>query len=211
MENKLYEMYEVVQVCADYVQDPENKESAEAFENLKSSLIVKNYLPLKQKEIALKKILSDIQMDDEELYSFSTYKNICLLFDGLMAYVVNVNYDIDGVLKDTEIYDILMVSGFVDFVLQYCYRDYMKLELDLQDILSMRGIYSLAKEFDRISPEAVDKLTQEFKRFALETDPQILKMYADISAANDPLLHTVKQTVEQTAAQDNNIQKKQNN
>lgn len=199
MENKIYEMYEVVQICADYVQSPETKEKAEAFENLKSSLIIKNYLPLKQKEIALKKILSDIQMDDEELYSFSTYKNICLLFDGLMAYVVNINYDIDGVLKDTEIYDLLMISGFVDFVLQYCYHDYMKLELDLQDILSMRGIYSLAKEFDRISPEAVDTLTQAFKRFALETDPQVLKMYADISAANDPLLNTIKKTVEQTA------------
>ncbi len=199
MENKLYEMYEVVQICADYINKPEDAASAAIFQDLQDSLVIRSYLPLKQKEIVLQKILSDMDMEDEELYSFSTYKNICLLFDGLMAYVANINYDIDGVLKDSGIYDILQASGLVGFILAYCSRDFNSLKEDLQDILSMRGIYHIAKEFQNINPESIDKLTQEFKRFTLETDPQILKIYSDISANNDPLLHTIKNAVEETA------------
>lgn len=198
---KNYELFEVINVCSEYLTDPENEEKAKALEEMKNSLSVRTYLPLRQKAIVWQKVLSDIEMADEELYTFSMAKEIAMMFDGLLAYVENINYNIDAVLKDEGIYDILVISGIYDYILMFCKSDYERLEKGVSDILSLRGVQHIAESFARINPDALDRLTDEFKKFTLETKPEVLKMYADISAFNDPVLANVKEGIEQSAAQ----------
>jgi hypothetical protein len=48
---KVYEIYEILSAAAEWAQNPEDKGAIENFENIKNSLIIKDYMPLKQKEL----------------------------------------------------------------------------------------------------------------------------------------------------------------
>ena len=100
-ENKTYEIYEVLAAAANWLDDPENQEKAEAFEKIKTDLIIRDYMPLGQKELVMRKALIDIKADEEILpYTASILYEMTMVFDGLLAYVVNLNPDIDSLYKD---------------------------------------------------------------------------------------------------------------
>ena len=117
---KIYEIHEVLAAAAEWAQNPENTDAAEALENIKNSLVIKDYMPLKQKELCLNKMLIDIYVEKDSADAFSVGTEIAMLFDCLLGYVVNLNQDIDTLFKDTEFYDLLYISGIVNYILGFC-------------------------------------------------------------------------------------------
>lgn len=196
---KIYEIHEVLAAAAEWAQNPENADAAEVLENIKNSLVIKDYMPLKQKELCLNKMLMDIYVEKDSVDSFSIGTEISMLFDCLLGYVVNLNQDIDTLFKDTEFYDLLYISGIVDYILGFCQTDYNRLEKMVEKMISYDNLKDLMETIDMASPDTVKELTEEFKRFRTDTKPDMLKHLGDIMAANDPLLTRTKKTMEDGA------------
>lgn len=196
---KIYEIHEVLAAAAEWAQNPENTDAVEALENIKNSLVIKDYMPLKQKELCLNKMLIDIYVEKDSADAFSVGTEIAMLFDCLLGYVVNLNQDIDTLFKDTEFYDLLYISGIVNYILGFCQTDYNKLEKMADRMISYDNLKDLIETFDMASPDSVKELTEEFKRFRTDTKPDMLKHLGDIMAGNDPLLARTKKTMEDGA------------
>ena len=77
------------------------EEKNKAFEDIKTALVIRDYMPLEQKEIIMRKALIDMRSDEEVMpYTASILYEIALVFDCLLAYVVNLDPNIDNVYKD---------------------------------------------------------------------------------------------------------------
>ena len=196
---KKYEIYEVLAAAAMWADDPTNEEKIEALEEIKRGMIIRGYMPLAQKELCLRKALIDMRSEEDGPYSWSVLYEIALLFDGLLAYVVNLNPEMDNLYKDRDFYDLLWVSGIVEYILQFCKEDYDKFVRMADRMISFDNIKELVKNIELTSPEQVERLTKEFERFITESSTEKLAHLGKIAAANDPLLMQVKQNIEGAA------------
>ena len=196
-ENKTFQIYEILAAAAEWLNDPENEEKVKKIEDIKSSLIIRAYMPLEQKEILMRKALIDIRGDEEIMpYTASILYEIALVFDCLLGYVVNLDADIDNLYKDASFYDILQLSGIIDYILSFCEKDYESLRKMADRMISFDNLKELSKNIELTSPEQINELTEEFKRFRTDTSPEVLKRIGQIMASNDPLLNNIKNNIE---------------
>lgn len=199
-ENKTYQIYEILSAAAEWLNDPESEEKNKVFEDIKTALVIRDYMPLEQKEIVMRKALIDMRSDEEVMpYTASILYEIALVFDCLLAYVVNLDPNIDNVYKDASFYDLLYMSGVIDYILSFCGKDYEFLRKMADRMISFDNLKELSKNIEIASPEYINALTEEFKRFRTDTNPEMLKHLGEIMAGNDPLLNNIKKNVENVA------------
>ena len=125
---KQIDILDLFDALSDYVSDPTNKEAADKVADFKSKMVIRNFLPLAQKEAVMLKTLYDIRAVDTEAQHFVSALEVSLTFNGLMAYVVNIDYDIQQTLKDEIFYDVFWVSGMGDYILSFCEKDYNRVK-----------------------------------------------------------------------------------
>ena len=199
-ENKTYQIYEILAAAAEWLNDQEDEEKALKFNEIQRGLIIRDYMPLGQKELVMRKALIDMRSDEQVLpYTASVLYEIALLFDCLLAYVVNLDPNIDNIYKDASFYDILKLSGIIDYILSFCEKDYASLRRMADRMISFDNLNELTKNIELASPEQIQSLTEEFKRFTTDTNPEMLKHIGEIMAANDPLLTNIKKNIEDEA------------
>ena len=199
-QEKVYQIYEILAAGAKFLENPTDENAFMELEGIKNSLVVKDYMPIAQKEIVLRKAIIDMRVDEEAMpYTASILYEIALLFDCLLGYVINLDQNIDGLYKDASFYDILKLSGVVDYILKFCAKDYEQLIRMADRMISFDNLNELCKNISIVSPEEVTKLTQAFNNFTTDTNPEVLKRLGDIMAADDPLLANVKNAIEDNA------------
>lgn len=212
MEGNEISIHDIVDACLDFINDAENEEKLKALEDIKSKMVIKDYMPLQQKELLLRKALIDIRTVDDEPYHFATATEIALSFDVLLAYVINLNlYEITATYKDYDFYDIFSICGIFDYIKQYAGRDYDACVKMFDRTVSFDNIKELLSELSVTMPENIDALTNEFKRFRMETDPDLLKNLNNIAGFNDSLTKSVKEGIEENARKVAKEIKKNNN
>lgn len=178
-----------------FVSDPSNKETMEKVEDFKQKLIIRNFLPLAQKEAVVLKTLYDIKAVDTEAQHFVSALEVSLTFNALMAYVVNIDYDIEQTLKDEIFYDVFWVSGLGDYILGFCEKDFNRVKDMVQTMVSFENLKELLEEISKMTPDSIDRFTSAFKNFSLESNSEIIRNLADIARHQDPLLTKVKDSV----------------
>lgn len=196
-----YTIGEILAICANMLTEPDNEEYTKAYDEMLKNLVIRAYMPIEQKELVLRKALIDIRTIDDESYHFTTGLEIAKLFDILLAYVVNIDNNIESLWKDYEFYDILWVAGIPDYILQFAGADYARCEKMMDSTLSFDNIKQLLQEIKDTSPEEIAKLTQAFDRFALNTNPDVLKALGNMMANEDPLVNEIKNGVMDAAYQ----------
>lgn len=188
-------IFDVLTICSNFLIDPENKEND--FIKLKEQIEIKPFLYLYQKEAIIEKVLKDIKARSK-VDEFTSNVELCLTFDALLAYT-NIECDIVENAKDANFYDLIWGSGLGDYILQYCEKDYLRLEKMVYHMLSYENLFTLIEQLDHIDSKSIEDLTNEFKLFRVETRPESLKVLGDIAAKDDPFLYNIKETIEKSA------------
>lgn len=200
IENKIYEISELLIAASEWLNDPANEEKQAAWDEIKRSLVIREYMPLGQKEICIKKALIDMRTDEDITpHTASILYEIAIFFDCLLPYIVNLNPAIDSIFKEPYYYDVLVMAGLKDFIFSYCEKDYHSIEQLASRMIAFDNLKELSKNISLTSPEQIDNLTREFVRFTTQTDPEAIKALGNIASLNDPLLNTIKETIEDTA------------
>ena len=162
-------------------------------------LIVRTYLPMQEKVVALVRIVIDSDKDYDVPASFFTAGvEMACLFDGLISYT-NLVQDLGIDEKNYENYDLLYQSGFADYVLQFCEKDYERLVRMMERTMSFENLTELTSSLREMNVGALDNLTNELKNMKNEIDPAVLKDMADIMRYNDPKLQNIKEMIDSDA------------
>ena len=208
MEN--VDMFDFFEAISDFIMDPLNEEYNKRLEDFKSKLVIRSFLPLAQKEAVMLKTLYDINSMDTESQHFCSALEVSMTFNGLFAYVVNIDYNIEDQLKDEIYYDIFWASGVADYILSFCEKDYERLRDMIRMMISFENLKELLEEISKYTPESIDKLTESFKSFTLKANSDVIRNLADIARNNDPILTGVKENIIEGAWKHiDNMQKKQ--
>lgn len=193
------DLTEMFMDCAEFMVAPNNPEKIEKVEKLKKSLIIRPFVPMEQKKDVIVKTLYDINVKDESGESFIEGLEISLTFNALMAYIVNVDYDIPDFYKQTEFYDVFWGSGVADYVLRFCEQDFNRLKDMVYQAWSFSNLQVLVETVSQMDFESVQELTNSFKNFTLETSPETIKAIADIEAGRDPRITLMRKNIEDIA------------
>lgn len=192
---------EVLKVCADFISAPEDAEKVSAYNDMCQKLVVKSYMPIQEKVVAIVRVIIDSDKDyDVPATFFTAGIEIASLFDGLISYT-NLTQDLSIEDKTYENYDSLYQSGFADYVLQFCQKDYERLVHMIERTISFENLNELTSSLREMNVGALDELTNELRKCKKELDPKVLRDIADIMAYNDPSLSRIKDILEAEALQ----------
>lgn len=197
-QNSKLKIEEILLAAAEFLQNPNDEEKINAFEEIKRNTTVRAFLPIAAKMIILERLIRDINLFPDEIYDFAGAFEICSTFDAILSYT-NVDLNFDPILKDYEYYDILWQSGYCDYVLDFCKRDYERLINMAWQMIDYNNLKQLLDALSRIDSSAIENLGKKIDKIKTEINPEIIKNLSNIVAGNDSLLTGIKNEIEQKA------------
>lgn len=197
-EIEYVDIIDLLKVCNDYLGDP-TEENTKKFNDMQAKIIIKPYLTLDQKENIIKRIFVDVQTSNTDGLSFVNEIELSMVLYGVLGYT-NINPETVQYVRTEEVYDTLIFSGIVDYILEFCEKDYKRLESMVEKVSAWDNILNLINAVNQLEVGNIEELTEEFKQFRLNTDKQYINDLADIMRTNDKLFNNIKNTMIDNAA-----------
>ena len=143
-------------------------------------LVIRAYLPMQDKVVALVRMIidSDKDIDVPETF-FTAGLEIACCFDGLLSYV-NIEPEVNIEIKNYENYDLIYQSGLADYILEFCGKDYDRL------VRMMERTLSHLAPFVQVSREKFrQQVRKEFEAVGLELDEEKINKVAELRVKED--------------------------
>lgn len=193
---------DIIRICKDFIEDSENEKTVKEYNDLLNSIIVKSYMPMQEKVVALVRMLMDNEREiDVESSFFTAGLELACCFDGLLAYT-NIDPEVDISIKNYENYDIIYQSGLADYILQYCEKDYERLVKMMERTLSFENLREMINSLSSMDSGMLREVVNALKGVKKDLDSETIKNIADIMRLDDPLLTQIKETIVDSALQD---------
>lgn len=190
---------EILNICGAFVKNPEDEATVKAYNDMLKGLIIRAYLPMQEKVIALVRMIMDSDKDIDVPETFFTAGlEIACCFDGLLSYV-NIDPEVNLEIKNYENYDLIYQSGLADYILEYCGKDYERLVRMMERTLSYQNLTELIQSIREINVGGLSEAAEKIREIKDEIDPEVIKNIADIARMNDPALNDLKDTIDNEA------------
>lgn len=191
MENKI-QIQVAIRAMQEYLKNPADTGAVKSFEELKRSLVIRDYLTAAEKNIVLFRILMDADRDINSTSStFAMAMDLGCVFDGLLSYT-NIDSTIPQEWKTYELYDMFHMSGLVDYILQYCRKDYERLVALVDRTVSFEHLTQLIDVVRKLDNKELKQTLAEFRALQEDMDPNLIRDISDIVRYNDPSLYVLK-------------------
>lgn len=192
-------LQEILDICDAFTKHPEDEAAVKAYNDMLQSLVIRAYLPMQEKVVALVRMVidSDKDIDVPEAF-FTAGLEIACCFDGLLSYV-NIEPEVNIDIKNYENYDLIYQSGLADYILEYCGKDYDRLVRMMERTLSYQNLADLVQSMREMDTGSLRELVTSLRNMKDEIDPEVIKNIADIMRANDPALNDLKDKIDKEA------------
>ena len=172
-------------------------EQAEDFDKIFPQILVKDYLPMAQKENLVAQIVwyTFDKQADETYIDYMTNFEICLILYGLLGYTTIEN-DLQMAALSSAIVDILYECGFVDKILNFCQKDYDRLCTMADRAVNFRTGLELINSIATFDPQQLQELAQELKNTLGGLTPETVRGLVKIAQINDPATLAVAEALD---------------
>lgn len=172
-------------------------EQAEDFDKIFPQILVKDYLPMAQKENLVAQIVwyTFDKQADETYIDYMTNFEICLILYGLLGYTTIEN-DLQMAALSSAIVDILYECGFVDKILNFCKKDYERLCTMADRAVNFRTGLELVNSIATFDPQQLQELAQELKNTLGGLTPETVRGLVKIAQINDPATLAVAEALD---------------
>ena len=195
-------LQEILDICDTFTKNPEDEIAVKAYNDMLQSLVIRAYLPMQEKVVALVRMVMDSDKDIDVPEAFFTAGlEIACCFDGLLSYV-NIEPEVNIDIKNYENYDLIYQSGLADYILEYCGKDYDRLVRMMERTLSYQNLTDLVQSMREMDTGSLRELVTSLHNMKDEIDPEVIKNLADIMGANDPALNDLKDKIDKEAVDD---------
>ena len=172
-------------------------EQVEEFDKIFPQILVKDYLPMAQKENLVAQIVwyTFDKQADETYIDYMTNFEICLILYGLLGYTTIEN-DLQMAALSSAIVDILYECGFVDKILNFCKKDYERLCTMADRAVNFRTGLELVNSIATFDPQQLQELAQELKNTLGGLTPETVRGLVKIAQINDPATLAVAEALD---------------
>ena len=192
-------LQEILDICDQFTKHPEDETAVKAYNDMLQNLVIRAYLPMQEKVVALVRMVMDSDKDIDVPEAFFTAGlEIACCFDGLLSYV-NIEPEVNLDIKSYENYDLIYQSGLADYILEYCGKDYERLVRMMERTLSYENLTDLVQSMREMDTGSLRELVNTLRNMKDEIDPEVIKNIADIARMNDPALNALKDTIDNEA------------
>lgn len=192
-------LQEILDICDLFTKHPEDEAAVKAYNDMLQNLVIRAYLPMQEKVVALVRMVMDSDKDIDVPEAFFTAGlEIACCFDGLLSYV-NIEPEVNPDIKSYENYDLIYQSGLADYILEYCGKDYERLVRMMERTLSYENLTDLVQSMREMDTGSLRELVNTLRNMKDEIDPEVIKNIADIARMNDPALNDLKDTIDNEA------------
>lgn len=192
-------LQEILDICDLFTKHPEDETAVKAYNDMLQNLVIRAYLPMQEKVVALVRMVMDSDKDIDVPEAFFTAGlEIACCFDGLLSYV-NIEPEVNPDIKSYENYDLIYQSGLADYILEYCGKDYERLVRMMERTLSYENLTDLVQSMREMDTGSLRELVNTLRNMKDEIDPEVIKNIADIARMNDPALNDLKDTIDNEA------------
>lgn len=192
-------LQEILDICDQFTKHPEDETAVKAYDDMLQNLVIRAYLPMQEKVVALVRMVMDSDKDIDVPEAFFTAGlEIACCFDGLLSYV-NIGPEVNPDIKSYENYDLIYQSGLADYILEYCGKDYERLVRMMERTLSYENLTDLVQSMREMDTGSLRELVNTLRNMKDEIDPEVIKNIADIARMNDPALNDLKDTIDNEA------------
>ena len=192
-------LQEILDICDQFTKHPEDETAVKAYNDMLQHLVIRAYLPMQEKVVALVRMVMDSDKDIDVPEAFFTAGlEIACCFDGLLSYV-NIEPEVNPDIKSYENYDLIYQSGLADYILEYCGKDYERLVRMMERTLSYENLTDLVQSMREMDTGSLRELVNNLRNMKDEIDPEVIKNIADIARMNDPALNDLKDTIDNEA------------
>ena len=191
-------LQEILDICDQFTKHPEDETAVKTYNDMLQNLVIRAYLPMQEKVVALVRMVMDSDKDIDVPEAFFTAGlEIACCFDGLSY--VNIEPEVNPDIKSYENYDLIYQSGLADYILEYCGKDYERLVRMMERTLSYENLTDLVQSMREMDTGSLRELVNNLRNMKDEIDPEVIKNIADIARMNDPALNDLKDTIDNEA------------
>lgn len=193
MEN--IKLSELLTLLLEFKKDPKPEKEIE-IQNKILQFQVKPYMDIIDKKLALvsicNPIFNDYYRDGIELSAQLEMNKVVF---GLLDYVINLENDLVGAAADQPFYDVLVEFGVVDHILEYCEKDYRRLEKMVDDTLNFANVQKITETAQYLKPENIESFKDVLRQMKKDLTPEMIADIKQIINAESPEWQAFKETV----------------
>jgi len=172
-ENDKLKLSDYMRLTMEFEKDP-TPENEEKIQQWIGQLIVKDYLPMKVKNIAMVDIM--VHMDGEyDAPGIAVKTEMNKIVHGLFAYCVNLDNDMDFVSKTFGAYDRYFQYGLVKAIKRFCAEDYEVLCRMVDNAFNISNIKAIADTAELLNETEYDKWIEAMRQLKDELTPDVLE------------------------------------
>jgi len=195
-ENKSVLLSEIIEAISVEIPAFVNFDNNETFDRICNGLTFKPYLPLRDKRHALSMFMVHVNLlefDLEEPTEFAIdLEKLYLLHLLLEPYT---NMEVDVLDLTDEDYDVLVISGFVNKVLEFCGNDYYKMKELVDESFRVQTIIKNYKNIEELNLDKMGEMIESLKTVFGDLSSEDISNLNSIITANDPLYGKLKEYI----------------
>lgn len=184
MEEKI-KLSELLNICLSCKYDSNNQQHFQDLQTLLGKMQIRQYLPLIDKELAILSIISASEQGSD--FSDSEMRlEIGKIIFGLFGYLTNFENDISFEGLTYSVIDSLYELDVIDHILEFCKKDYERLEKMLYNMMNFSNIEKIAKISEALSTDKLDAVASSLKNLKKDLTPEMLEAVKTISTDTSP-------------------------
>jgi hypothetical protein len=195
MDGEKLKLSEYLLLCSKFEDNPEDESLLGKINEFLSKLSIREYIPLKEKEIILIDVLNMLNKDFD-VPGVATFLEIGKLTKGMLAYCVNLENDTMFLTFGYFIVDTFYKYGLYDTIMERCGKDCNRLFKMIDDALNVSNIYRLLETASLFNKESYDEWLQSMKELKDTLDSKTLQEVLDVlgtdSEESKELLNSIK-------------------
>lgn len=202
MEEEKLKLSKYELLCVKFEENPENTQLLDEIQEFLSKLVIREYIPLKEKEYILMDVLRTINKDFD-VPGVVTFLEIGKLTLGLIKYCVNLENDLGPLNIGHFVVDTFYKYGLYDAIISKCEKDCNRLFKMIDESMNVSNIYRLLQTISLFDQKSYDDWLKSMKDLKDTLDSKTLQEVLDVlnedNEGNKELIDSVKKVAIESA------------
>ncbi|MBO7691884.1 MAG: hypothetical protein J6T10_04525 [Methanobrevibacter sp.] len=175
---------EYIEKCLDFEKNPEDQTKIEEIKNFLDKIEVKEYLPMKEKELIMMNILDTLHQDYDAPGAAMILEHGKVIY-GLLGYCVNLDNDLPIINYNYFCVDAIYKYGLYDTVISYCEKDYNRFLKMLDETINFTNIYRITQTAALFNEEAYENWKKGIQDLKDSLNSEDIKSFLEIVDAEN--------------------------
>ena len=196
-------LMEYIRLCTEFEKDGDPKRQEE-LERWISEVVIKEYMPLKDKIIHLMEIITTVPSESDAPGAAGSIENGKVIF-GLLNYCVNLENDAGVIARTFSVYDMIMEHGLGTKILNICREDYRTFCGMVSDMINVTNMEKFVETAALQNVTEYDKWVETMKELKTSLTPEMIRDLLIISERSDGALRDFEKDLAGEALRQANV------